>query len=100
MSIEPIGAVGMVTTDLASMATRQVSSSSSSFMDAVSQGMATVNADLQRADQMLKSAAAGAEIAPHQLMIAMEEAQMSLMLAVELRNRLTESYQELMRMQL
>ena len=35
----------------------------------------------------------------HQAMIAMEEANVSLQLMVEVRNKLLESYQELMRMQ-
>jgi flagellar hook-basal body complex protein FliE len=36
----------------------------------------------------------------HQAMIAMEEASVSFQLMVEVRNRLLESYQELMRMQI
>ena len=48
----------------------------------------------------MRQAAAGENVAPHTLMIAMEEAQMSLMLTVEVRNKVVEAYQELMRMQL
>jgi flagellar hook-basal body complex protein FliE len=56
-----------------------------------------------------KQAAAGAAVAGlmtgnnvslHQAMIAMEEASVSFQLMVEVRNKLLESYQELMRMQL
>ncbi|MBM3880959.1 MAG: flagellar hook-basal body complex protein FliE [Verrucomicrobia bacterium] len=41
----------------------------------------------------------GQQVPLHQAMIAMEEASVSFQLMVEVRNRLLESYQELMRMQ-
>jgi flagellar hook-basal body complex protein FliE len=43
---------------------------------------------------------AGKNVSLHQTVIAMEEAQVSFQLMVEVRNKLLESYQELMRMQL
>ena len=42
----------------------------------------------------------GKNVSLHQTMIAMEEASISFQLMVEVRNKLLESYQELMRMQL
>ena len=42
----------------------------------------------------------GQNVSLHQTMIAMEEASISLQLMVEVRNKLLESYQELMRMQI
>ena len=42
----------------------------------------------------------GKNVSLHQTVIAMEEAQVSFQLMVEVRNKLLESYQELMRMQL
>ncbi|MEW6160715.1 MAG: flagellar hook-basal body complex protein FliE [Verrucomicrobiota bacterium] len=42
----------------------------------------------------------GDQVALHQAMIAMEEASVSFQLMVEVRNKLLESYQELMRMQI
>jgi flagellar hook-basal body complex protein FliE len=42
----------------------------------------------------------GQNVSLHQTMIAMEEASVSFQLMVEVRNRLLESYQELMRMQI
>jgi flagellar hook-basal body complex protein FliE len=41
----------------------------------------------------------GQNVSLHQTMIAMEEASISFQLMVEVRNKLLESYQELMRMQ-
>jgi flagellar hook-basal body complex protein FliE len=43
---------------------------------------------------------AGGKVSLHQAMIAMEEASVSFQLMVEVRNKLLESYQEIMRMQL
>lgn len=42
----------------------------------------------------------GQDVSLHQAMIAMEEASVSFQLMVEVRNKLLESYQELMRMQI
>ena len=51
------------------------------------------------ANDSLKSLFAGKNVSLHQTMIAMEEASISFQLMVEVRNKLLESYQELMRMQ-
>ncbi|WP_267126379.1 flagellar hook-basal body complex protein FliE [Xanthomonas sacchari] len=66
----------------------------------VEQGMAKVDQALGAADQNVRELAAGHDIAPHDLMISLEEARMHLMLFSEVRNRLVEGYQELSRMQL
>ena len=42
----------------------------------------------------------GQNVSLHQTMIAMEEASISFQLMVEVRNKMLESYQELMRMQI
>jgi flagellar hook-basal body complex protein FliE len=42
----------------------------------------------------------GANVPLHQAVISMEEANVSFQLMVEVRNRLLESYQEIMRMQI
>lgn len=71
-----------------------------SFLQAIGQGIAAVNEDVAKADQLLEAKALGESVAPHELMIAMEQAKLSLQLTVEVRNRLLEGYQEIMRMQL
>lgn len=70
------------------------------FGRVVEQGMAKVDQALGTADQNVRELAAGHDIAPHDLMISLEEARMHLMLFSEVRNRLVEGYQELSRMQL
>lgn len=51
------------------------------------------------AGQAVSGALSGQNVSLHQTMIAMEEASISFQLMVEVRNKLLESYQELMRMQ-
>ncbi|PZQ34117.1 MAG: flagellar hook-basal body complex protein FliE [Stenotrophomonas acidaminiphila] len=70
------------------------------FGAVVSQGVGSVDNALSVADQQVRVLAAGQEIAPHEVMISLEEARMKLMLLSEVRNRLVEAYQELTRMQL
>jgi flagellar hook-basal body complex protein FliE len=59
-----------------------------------------VNAKQAAAGQTVQGLLRGDPVSLHQAMIAMEEASVSFQLMVEVRNRLLESYQELMRMQI
>lgn len=70
------------------------------FATLLGDGLAQVDEKLKVADQGLRALAAGQVQSPHEVMISMEEARMSLMLMVEMRNRVVEAYQELVRMQL
>lgn len=70
------------------------------FGPALAGGLGAVDAALQKADQQVRLLAAGQEVAPHDVMISLEEARMHLMLLSEVRNRVVEAYQELSRMQL
>lgn len=58
-----------------------------------------VNAKQGVATQALQDLQSGQNTSLHQTMIAMEEASVSFQLMVEVRNRLLDSYQEIMRMQ-
>lgn len=58
-----------------------------------------VSAKQSAAGEAMKEVMTGGGLPLHQAMIAVEEASVSFQLMVEVRNRLLESYQELMRMQ-
>lgn len=58
-----------------------------------------VNAKQSAASEAVNSMLSGEGVSLHQAMISMEEASISFQLMVEVRNKLLESYQELMRMQ-
>jgi flagellar hook-basal body complex protein FliE len=70
-----------------------------SFEDALGQFVGEVNARQATAQNTLNGLLSGQDVSLHQAMIAMEEASVSFQLMVEVRNKLLESYQELMRMQ-
>lgn len=61
--------------------------------------VAGVSAKQVAANDAVAGLATGAGVPLHQAVIAMEEASVSFQLMVEVRNKLLESYQELMRMQ-
>ena len=74
-------------------------SEGSSFSGMLNQMVQDVNAKQGVATQALQDLQSGQNVSLHQAMIAMEEANVSFQLMVEVRNKLLESYQELMRMQ-
>ena len=71
----------------------------SSFSGLLGQMVQEVNAKQGVATQSLQDLQSGQNVSLHQTMIAMEEASVSFQLMVEVRNRLLDSYQEIMRMQ-
>ncbi len=59
-----------------------------------------INAKQLESASAVRGMMSGGDVSLHQAMIAMEEASVSFQLMVEVRNKLLESYQELMRMQM
>ena len=70
-----------------------------SFTDVLGDGVQQINTDLRLADDLISRYARGENVDTDELMIALEQAQLSLKLAVEVKNKLTSAYQELFRMQ-
>ncbi len=100
MSIEAIAALSSMSATQAAPLVTAARTEASDFAALLGEGLAKTDAGLKAADQNLRAMAAGEVQAPHDVMISMEEARMNLMLAVEVRNRVVEAYQELIRMQL
>lgn len=75
------------------------SASEGSFSGLLGKMVSEVNAKQAAAGQAVADLQAGKPVTVHQAMISMEEASISFQLMAEVRNRLLESYQELMRMQ-
>lgn len=71
-----------------------------SFSDFLGEMVRDVNAKQANAAGAVEGVLTGQNVPLHQAMIAMEEASVSFQLMVEVRNKLMESYQELMRMQI
>jgi flagellar hook-basal body complex protein FliE len=69
------------------------------FGEVLSRMVGDINDRQLAAADKVQDLLGGREVSLHETMIAMEEASVSFQLMVEVRNKLLESYQELMRMQ-
>jgi flagellar hook-basal body complex protein FliE len=63
-------------------------------------GVTNVDHAMQAANAAVADFARGNDVPPHQVMLALEDARLQLQFALQVRARLVEGYQELMRMQL
>ena len=73
---------------------------SESFGNVLSKLVSDVNSKQVAANQAVDGLQSGTGVPLHQAVIAMEEANVSFQLMVEVRNKLLDSYQEMMRMQM
>lgn len=70
-----------------------------SFESWVGKQLGDVNDKLVNAEQQVRQLAVGDVENLHQVMITLEEAKLNFQLAMQVRNRVLEAYQEVMRMQ-
>lgn len=80
-------------------ATGSVQPTSDSFASMLGQFVSDVNTQQNISAQTVSALQSGQNVPLHQAVIAMEEANVSFQLMVEVRNRLLDAYQEIMRMQ-
>jgi len=71
-----------------------------SFASMLGHMVSDINSQQNFATQSVNALQSGQNVPLHQAVIAMEEANVSFQLMVEVRNRLLEAYQEVMRMQI
>lgn len=103
LATEAIAALTPVTslTALQTPTTPQVASPhGASFAQLIGEGVERVNQKLISADSMVQAFATDDTVPVHQVTIALEEARLSLELMLQVRSRLMEGYQDIMRMQL
>jgi flagellar hook-basal body complex protein FliE len=93
LSIPPLG--GSAATDAP-----EQSSQGKSFGQWLQSAIGDVNAAQNRSDDLTTRFASGEPLDVHQVMIASQEASVSLQLATEVRNKIVEAYQELSRISL
>lgn len=94
-SIEP---AGLATAPASPVGALQVTPSST-FGQLVSAGVEQVNQSLLDAQVDMQRIASGDVGSLHQVMLKLEESRLSFQLMLQVRNRLLESYQDVMRMQ-
>jgi flagellar hook-basal body complex protein FliE len=77
----------------------QTTGKTTGFADALKQFAAGVNEELQQADGKMEEFAVGKRSDLHEVVVATEKADISFKLLLQVRNKLLEAYQEIMRMQ-
>jgi flagellar hook-basal body complex protein FliE len=97
MSIEAIAAIGAELPDAFVPAAGVAQPTG--FGAWFAQEVGAVNTNLVNADNDVRMLAAGQATSLHDVMIHMEEAKLSFQLLAQVRNRLLDAYQEVMRMQ-
>jgi flagellar hook-basal body complex protein FliE len=70
-----------------------------SFGDTIKKAVGEVNDLQQKADGLATRLAAGDAVEVHQAMIAMQKASTAMQFTIQVRNKVVEAYQEVMRMQ-
>ena len=99
MIVDPISIVSTATVNLnSSLPTGEPHSIG--FTEWLGQHLDSANSQLVQADDGIRKLALGEADNLHQVMINLEKAKLSFELVVQVRNKLLESYQELMRMQI
>jgi len=97
--ISSINAVSQLVQPQGVKETSQVGGALNDFGQVLSNAINTLGQKESTANQAVASLAAGEDIELHQVMIAMQEADISFQLAMEVRNKVVDAYQEVMRMQ-
>lgn len=70
------------------------------FANLMQRQISDLNASVGAAETAMQSLASGKPVELHEVMISLERARLSVQTFVQIRNKLIESYQDLMRMQL
>lgn len=100
MTIEAVPALGL-DDEVAPAAARAAAAGPAAvpFAQLLGQGIEAVNQRLLASQSDLQGVALGEAANLHEVMIGLEESRVALQLMVQVRNRLLESYQDVMRMQ-
>jgi flagellar hook-basal body complex protein FliE len=98
--IEAVGAVAPAQLDLAGAAMAAPPPRATSFEALLNGGIEAVDQKLQEANAAAAAFAVDDSIPVHQVMFALEDARLNFELMLQIRSRLVEGYQEILRMQL
>jgi flagellar hook-basal body complex protein FliE len=99
MTIEAIGAIGANLEVDGLLPAAGVQEAAPGFGQWFAQELGAVNTSIVNSDNDIKKLVTGESQSLHEVMIHMEEAKLSFQLLAQVRNRLLEAYQEVMRMQ-
>ncbi|WP_020407790.1 flagellar hook-basal body complex protein FliE [Hahella ganghwensis] len=100
MSVESISSLLSVSSEASVQSTAISNQKDVSFVDWLGNEFSEVSSNIAAAEKAAQSLATGEAENIHQVMIALDKAQLSMSLVVEVRNKLLEGYQDIMRMSL
>jgi len=98
--LEAIAAVAVSQAGVAAGGLSQGATATGAFANVLQSKLQDLDTDVGAAEGVLRDLAAGKAVQPHEAMITLERARISVMTFLQVRNKLVESYQDLMRMQL
>jgi flagellar hook-basal body complex protein FliE len=98
--VTPVDGVTITPIKLPESASNDAVQGEPGFMRMLGSQVNELNSGINQADQAARALAAGENVPVHDVMIAMEHARLKLQLAVEVRNRVVDAYQNLTNMQL
>ncbi|MCB0224104.1 MAG: flagellar hook-basal body complex protein FliE [Anaerolineae bacterium] len=100
MPIDPITSVNSIALSKpSSVSGGQPESALDNFSQILGNAINSLNQKENTANQAVASLAAGEDVELHQVMLAMQEADVSFRFALQIRNKIVDAYQEIMRMQ-
>ena len=95
----PIEAIAAVSGEHALKPTAVPSTPAAGFANWVDKELSTLNAQLVSAEQGVQKLAAGSAENLHEVMLQLEQARLAMQVAAQVRSRVVEAYQDVMRMQ-
>jgi flagellar hook-basal body complex protein FliE len=99
MGVDGVRGLGSIDPRRAYQIQEEQAPARASFARTLENALSEVGRLQERRDGMVEDMVAGAPTEVHDVMVAAEEAQLAFELMLEIRNKLLEAYQEIMRMQ-
>jgi len=103
LTIEPIASINMQGLEALAetrLGTEPSAAVSTRFGALLEEGTAEIERNVHAAEAAARDMAAGKPVDLHEVMISLEKASLSVQVFLQVRNKLVESYQDLMRMQM
>lgn len=97
--LPPIPVTGIGETRAATPLKAPAATGEGKFANVLQDSISEVNKLQQKADQSITALATNGEASLHETMIAMEQADVSFRMMMQVRNKIVEAYQEVMRIQ-
>lgn len=99
MNIQSIGSSSLLNNTVMQSLEKNIDEKKS-FSDVISNAINNVNEKQINADNSIESLIKGDDITMHEVMLSMQESQLSMQLLIEVRNKMVEAYQEINKIQL